>query len=190
MILNISPKPLLLNLTMKMIETSRLIITTMAAEDCEEVRILHNDPETLKWLSDTRIVSIEEQNMWFARLQASSASKRYVARTRTNSKLVGVFRFDRLDLNNMSAEVGLDIEFASRRQGYAREIYLALIPFFFHEMSLNRLSLITLESNLAAISLYESLGFKREGILREALRRDSQYFNAYQYSLLATEFGQ
>ncbi|CAN2170277.1 RimL Acetyltransferases, including N-acetylases of ribosomal proteins [Candidatus Nanopelagicaceae bacterium] len=179
----------MLNLNKKMIETSRLILSSMAAEDCEEARILHNDPETIKWLSDTRIVSIDEQKMWFTRLQASSSSKRYVARTRTHSKLVGVFRFDRFDLNNMSAEVGLDIDFASRRQGYAREIYLALIPYFFNELSLNRLSLITLESNSAAINLYESLGFKREGILRQALRRDSQYFNAFQYSLLATEFG-
>lgn len=172
-----------------MIETSRLFISLMTAEDCEEARILHNDPNTLKWLSDTRVVSSDDQKSWFVALQTSKTSKRYVARAKTGSKLIGVFRFDRFDHINKSVEIGLDIDSDSRRQGYAREIYMVLIPHFFNDLSLNRLSLLTLESNHAAISLYESLGFKREGILRQALRRDSQYLNAYLYSLLAKEFG-
>lgn len=172
-----------------MIESSRLFISLMAAEDCEEARILHNDPDILNWLSDTHIVSDHEQKSWFASLQTSKTSRRYIARAKTDSKLIGVFRFDRYDTFNMSVEVGLDIESTSRRQGYAREIYMALIPHFFDDLSLNRLSLLTLESNLVAINLYESLGFKQEGILRQALRRECQYFNAYQYSLLASEFG-
>jgi len=171
-----------------MLESSRLFISLITAADCEEVRILHNDPDTLNWLSDTHIVSDHEQKSWFASLQTSKTSKRYIARAKTDSKLIGVFRFDRYDTFNMSVEVGLDIDSTSRRQGYAREIYTALIPHFFEDLSLNRLSLLTLESNLAAINLYESLGFKREGILRQAFRRDSQYLNAYQYSLLASEF--
>ncbi len=172
-----------------MIESSRLFISLITADDCEEVRVLHNNPDTIKWLSDTRIVSQIEQELWFKSLQDSTTSKRYVARTKIDSKLIGVFRFDRFDENNNSVEVGLDIEFSSRRQGFAREIYLTLIPYFFNELSINRLSLFTLESNLAAITLYESLGFKREGVLRQAIRRENQYLNAYQYALLASEFG-
>jgi RimJ/RimL family protein N-acetyltransferase len=172
-----------------MIESSRLLITSMAAEDCEEARILHNDPDTIKWLSDSRIVASEDQKLWFESLQKSKTSRRYIARTKTDSKLIGVFRFDRHDQINLSAEVGLDIESTMRRQGYAREIYLVLIPYFFNELSLNRLSLLTLESNQAAIELYESLGFKREGILRQALKRNSHFSDAFLYSLLAREFG-
>lgn len=171
-----------------MLETARLLISPLALGDCEEARLLHNDPETLIWLSDTHEVSSEEQIVWFDSLQQSRTSKRYVARTKTDSQLIGVFRFDEYDIRNKSAEVGLDIEKKSRRQGYAREIYLALIPFFFNELSLNRLSLLTLESNVPAINLYESLGFKREGLLRQAFIRNSRYVNACQYSLLACEF--
>ena len=171
-----------------MFETTRLFISPIAVEDCEEARLLHNDPETLFWLSDTHEVSREEQLRWFDSLQHSKTSRRYVARAKTDSQLIGVFRFDHHDIHNKSVEVGLDIEKRSRRQGYAREIYLALIPFFFNELSLNRLSLLTLESNMPAVNLYESLGFKREGVLRQAFIRDSLYVNAFQYSLLACEF--
>jgi RimJ/RimL family protein N-acetyltransferase len=103
--------------------------------------------------------------------------------------MIGVFRFDRLDTQNHSVEVGLDITTDSRRQGFAREIYERMIPYFFDELLLNRLSLLTLKRNLPAITLYESLGFKREGILRQAIKRDLEFEDAYQYSLLASEFG-
>jgi RimJ/RimL family protein N-acetyltransferase len=171
-----------------MIETQRLFISLITLEDCEDARLLHNEPETLTWLSDTHEVSRGEQKSWFLSLQQSTTSKRYIARTRTDSKLIGVFRFDNHDHLNRSADVGLDIEKNSRRQGYAREIYLAMIPYFFEELSLNRLSLLTLESNVPAISLYESLGFKREGVLRQAFIRNGNRLNAFQYSLLSSEF--
>jgi len=172
-----------------MIESRRLLITPLGMQDCEEARLIHNEPETLRWLSDTHPVSTEEQQVWFASLQKSNTSRRYVAREVSGKKMIGVFRFDRLDTQNHSVEVGLDITTDSRRQGFAREIYEKMIPYFFDELLLNRLSLLTLKRNLPAISLYESLGFKREGILRQAIKRDLEFEDAYQYSLLASEFG-
>ena len=172
-----------------MIESHRLLITPLGIHDCEEARLIHNEPETLKWLSDTHPVSSEEQHVWFASLQKSTTSRRYVARETHGLKMIGVFRFDRLDTQNHSAEVGLDIATNSRRQGFAREIYQTMIPYFFDELLLNRLSLITLENNLPAINLYEGLGFKREGVLRQAFKRNLEFVNAYQYSLLESEYG-
>jgi RimJ/RimL family protein N-acetyltransferase len=171
-----------------MIETQRLVISEMSFRDIEEVRALHNHPETLKWLSDTHEVSEVEQLQWFKGLQGSSFSKRFVSREKSENTLIGVFRLDRLDKRNSCAEVGLDVSYHFRRMGFAREIYKALIPYLFNEISLHRLSLITLENNSAAIQLYESLGFKREGILRDALKRETSFVNAIQFSLLESEF--
>lgn len=173
-----------------MIETERLFIALITGGDAEDARKLHNEPETLKWLSDTRVVSPEEQATWLAGLQISKTSKRYVAREKSKDELVGVFRFDRLDNQNQSAEVGLDVATRFRRMGYAKEIYHALLPYLFSEFSLNRLSLITLATNTPAINLYESLGFKKEGVLRQAIKRDDQFLDVIQYSMLATESGE
>lgn len=170
-----------------MLETDRLIIKSISNVDAEEVRKLHNEPETLKWLSDTRIVSQEQQISWLAELQLSKTSRRFIAREKSLGELVGVFRFDRLDELNLSAEVGLDVATKYRKQGYAKEIYHAMLPYLFSEFSLNRLSLITLVTNIPAINLYESIGFKREGVLRQAFKRDDQFLDGIQYSLLARE---
>ena len=52
-----------------MIKTERLEIRLLERKDLENVRKLHNDPETLKWLSDTHVVSQSEQILWFQKLQ-------------------------------------------------------------------------------------------------------------------------
>ena len=171
-----------------MIDTPRLLISELSLEDLEEVRQLHNEPDTLRWLSNTRPVTSDEQVKWFKELQKTHSSKRFVARAKSNGNLIGVFRFDHLDNENSSAVVGLDVSTDFRRLGFAREIYNALIPYFFTIMSLNRLSLITLETNAAAIKLYESLGFKREGLLREAIRRGADFENAIQFGLLRADY--
>jgi RimJ/RimL family protein N-acetyltransferase len=170
-----------------LIRSERLEISTISEQDLEEVRILHNDPETLRWLSDTRKVSVQNQKIWFEAIKDSKTSQRYVVRSISDKKLVGVFRFDNFDATNRSVNIGLDIDTKSRRLGYARETYETLIPYFFTVLQINRLALITLSTNLAAINLYEQLGFKREGILREAFYRKSIYLDAYQYSLLSSE---
>jgi len=170
-----------------LIRSERLEISTISEQDLEEVRILHNDPETLRWLSDTRKVSMQDQEIWFEAIKNSKTSQRYIVRLLSNKKLVGVFRFDNFDSTNRSVNIGLDIDTKSRRLGYARETYRTLIPYFFTVLQINRLALITLSTNLGAINLYEQLGFKREGILREAFYRNSIYLDAYQYSLLSSE---
>ncbi len=170
-----------------LIKTDRLKISPITKLDLEEARILHNNPEVLRWLSDTREVSRRQQEVWFANLEQSRTSRRFVVRTLQDNNFIGVFRFDCLDEENRSVNVGLDVSPLFQRLGYARETYKALIPYFFNKLQLNRLALVTLATNFAAISLYEGLGFKREGVLREAFYREFKFIDAYSYSLLASE---
>lgn len=171
-----------------MFETDRLLISPIILSDSEEVRLIHNHPENLKWLSDSRLVSRVEQVNWVNSIIASKVSSRFVVREKVDSRIIGVFRFDRYDRQNLSAEIGLDIAFSSRRQGFAREVYINMFPYLFIDLKLNRLSLITLARNIPAIKLYEGLGFTREGMLREVIKRETEYLDVFQYSMLASEY--
>jgi len=170
-----------------MIRTERLTLRLIDAQDIEQVRELHNHPETLKWLSDTHFVTKMEQESWFKKISSSLTSRRYVVELCETKDLVGVFRLDDIDIENKSAFVGLDIAIDFRRKGIALETYEAMIPFLFEELQLNRLSLITLETNHPAISLYEKLGFMKEGTLRQAFYRETGYVNGLVYSKLRIE---
>ena len=86
-----------------MIRTERLIIRLIESQDIEQVRKLHNHPETLKWLSDTHLVTKVEQESWFKKVSTSLTSRRYVVELRETKDLVGVFRLDDIDMANKSA---------------------------------------------------------------------------------------
>ncbi|MEP7292326.1 MAG: GNAT family protein [Chloroflexota bacterium] len=77
---------------------------------------------------------------------------------------------------------------AHRNKGYGTEAMRLSLRFAFHELNLHRLQLSVFGYNEAAIKLYERLGFKREGVLREYLRRDGQRYDMIFYGLLAQEW--
>jgi hypothetical protein len=92
-----------------LIRTSRLEIKPLAEEDLEAARILHNDSETLRWLSDTRVISQSDQVNWFKELQTSKSSMRLAFHLLKINDLDGVCRIDQLDILNKSENVGLEI---------------------------------------------------------------------------------
>ena len=49
---------------------------------------------------------------------------------------------------------------------------------------IKRMDLIVFARNQAAIHLYESVGFVKEGILQKSIFRDEQYLDAYIMALL------
>ena len=128
-----------------------------------------------------------EQESWFKKVSTSLTSRRYVVELCETKDLVGVFRLDDIDMANKSAYVGLDVSIDFRRKGFALETYEAMITFLFEELQLNRLSLITLATNHSAVSLYEKLGFIKEGILRQAFYRGTEYVNGLIYSKLRND---
>ena len=171
-----------------MFQTDRLIIREISESDIEEVRLLHNDISTLKWLTDISVVSESQQIKWFLNLKNSTKNKRYVARDITDSTIVGVFRLDDVDFQNKSAQVGLDIASNFRQKGYATEIYNRMLAYIFTDLGMNRVGLVTLSNNIAARALYSKLSFKKEGILREAIFRNGTFVDLFQYGLLCEEW--
>ena len=171
-----------------MIRTKRLTIRLLETIDLEAARELHNESSTLNMLTDPFHVSKEEQIVWFETLSKSRTSRRYAIILSENKRFCGIIRVDRIDLVNKSAEIGADISPEFRRQGLATEAYCGLIQYLFKSLGLHRLQLLTRLENQAAISLYAKIGFKEEGILRDALFRDGVYSNLILMSMLSSEW--
>ena len=72
--------------------------------------------------------------------------------------------------------------------GRGRRACEQVLRYVFDTLGAHRLSLDVIETNERAARLYASLGFKREGLLREAFRRGEQYRSLILMSLLETEY--
>lgn len=73
-------------------------------------------------------------------------------------------------------------------KGYGREATELILRFGFHELNLHRIQLTVFSYNERAVTLYEKLGFTREGVYREHLQRDGQRHDMYLYGLLRREW--
>jgi len=73
-------------------------------------------------------------------------------------------------------------------RGLGRRILTEVIRIAFRELGAHRIFLDVFEDNGRARHLYESLGFKYEGVMRESAHRDGRWFNLHLMSMLESEY--
>jgi diamine N-acetyltransferase len=73
-------------------------------------------------------------------------------------------------------------------RGLGRRILSDIIRIAFRELGAHRLFLDVFDDNARARHLYESLGFKYEGVMREAAHRDGRWFDLHLMSILESEY--
>lgn len=73
-------------------------------------------------------------------------------------------------------------------QGYGEEAFRLLLDYAFGELNFHRISLQVFSFNQIAKKMYEKIGFKEEGCLREALYHDGMWHDTYIMGLLKREF--
>ena len=79
---------------------------------------------------------------------------------------------------------------ATPERGLGRRMLEELIRIVFEDLNAHRLFLDVFEDNARARHLYESAGFRYEGIMREAALRDGQFFSLHLMSMLESEYAQ
>ena len=83
--------------------------------------------------------------------------------------------------------IGYKIDGAHRRNGYGRESVAFVKDLIFHELKLHRIEATVLPHNEASIRLLESLGFEREGYLRDYVEVNGEYRDHIMYAAISQE---
>lgn len=170
-----------------MIKSHRLTIKALKEKHLEDLRNLRNDPETNTYLTTNIPINEISQKEWFKKL-CLDGSKMYMAIESPEDNFMGVVRVDEWDKVNRSVRIGIDIHKDFRGKGFATEAYKALFKYFFEDLSINRIWLEVVDYNSIAISLYNKLGFVKEGVMREAVFRNNKFHDYIIMSLLKTEY--
>lgn len=156
-------------------------VITRWYHDSEFIRLMDSSPayprpqkKWEKWLNERH----EEPNVYM-----------FAIRPRDDDKLLGWLEMDDISWSNGTAWLGIGIGDAGERgKGYGGEAIQLLLDFAFGELNLHRVQLTVFAYNTRAIRLYEYLGFTREGIFREFLRRDGQRYDMFLYGMLNHEW--
>ena len=80
------------------------------------------------------------------------------------------------------------IAITEKGRGYGREAINELIRYAFEDLGMNKFWLDVYPDNKVGISLYESLGLKKEGVLRQSYKSERGYLDQVLYSMLRSEY--
>ena len=107
---------------------------------------------------------------------------------RLEGKIVGVMGFVKVDQANKKTEIGYWIAPACQGHGIITKATRALTNHAFSEWNLNRVAIYAGEANMKSRAVAERLGFKFEGILREAEWVNDRYVDLAVYSMLKRDW--
>jgi len=105
-------------------------------------------------------------------------------------KLAGVAGFNMLDWQNRNGQIGywLATEFVGR--GIMTRAVSGLLDYGFYELDLHRIEIRAAVENERSRAIPERLGFKQEGIIREAEWLYSHFVDHAVYGMLRREWGE
>jgi RimJ/RimL family protein N-acetyltransferase len=157
------------------LKTERLILRPLTLEDAPVVQQLAGRRE----IADTTIsiphpYSEQQARDWISgHIEACAQNKGVVfgvELTRTN-QLIGTIGLREIDQEHLQAEMGFWIGTDWWGQGHATEAAKSVIRYGFKELGLNRIYTHHMVRNPASGRVLEKLGMKREGLLRQRVRK-------------------
>jgi UDP-4-amino-4,6-dideoxy-N-acetyl-beta-L-altrosamine N-acetyltransferase len=130
--------------------------------------------------------TLESHRKWYLEYQVSKDRREYVILA--DGRPVGTIGLSRIDGQNARAEYGILIgDPNARGRGIARAASLRLLAEAFGALGLARVYLHVFPENHVALRLYEGLGFRREGVLREHAVKDGRRRDVLVMGILARD---
>lgn len=177
--------------SLPVINTARLVLRWISEADVDALYEIFSDPQVMRYWS---VIPLPNRD-------AAAAMQREIAEGNLkdtawkwglalgdSNKLIGTATLFNLNLSNGRAEIGYAMGRAYWGKGYMNEALKALIKHAFEVVQLRRLEADVDPRNTASIRTLESLGFQREGYLRERWHVGGEIQDALFYGLLKREW--
>ena len=141
----------------------------------------------LPWVDADRTVE-DSKNFIRGALKQFAANNGFQAGIWHEGRLAGVVGYHAIDWENRSTALGywLGKEFQGR--GLATAACRALVDHAFEDLGLNRVSIACATENKRSCAIPERLGFRREGIRRQAEWLYDHFVDHVVYAALASEW--
>ena len=150
-----------------------------------------NDPEIVDLLgANFLFIAQEIDNRWYdAYLAARDRNVRLAIVEPEQGRIIGCVYLTDIHRINRCAEFAIligDKTYWSKGCGF--EATRLILAHAFDDLNLNRIYLTVLAENTRAIRLYEKVGFRREGLQREAVFKQGRYRDVVLMAITAPEY--
>jgi len=170
-----------------MLEGELVRLRALERSDLPAVVRWMNDPEVTRYLLSAPLCGLDEMERWYD--QHVGTDDRALALMDESGDLIGYCGITRLDWGERRCNLWLIIgERKAWNKGYGKDAVRTMLRYLFDELNLNRVYLTVDEENHRAMRIYETCGFKKEGIGRNARFKNGRYRNDVSMAVLKREW--
>ncbi len=174
-----------------LIETERLVLRGFDPSDSDFVFKHFSDPDVCRYLYDCEPFEAIEEAEQLIRGYTNPAQNsrcRWAIVWKETGQIAGTCGFHKWDHDNKTVELGYDLAKAFWGKGIVVEAVSAVLDYAFANWDINRIQAFIAIHNSQSARVAEKLGFTREGVIRDQLLFQGQYYDHYCYSLLKREY--
>ena len=166
----------------------RVYLSPISMENIDDFMRWINDPDIAHTTTfHSRVISLIQETEFVESLAKSGNIFSIV--TQKDDKVIGNCSFFGIDETNRIAEVGIMIgEKDYQSKGYGAEALRLLVKFGFENRNYNNINLHVCSFNKRGIACYEKVGFKEQGIRRQAVIRGNKKYDMIYMDMLADEY--
>lgn len=173
----------------RFLEGKRLYLKPISLEDSRDYYEKLFNLESRRLTGLQRSYTKEQIDKYLEGKVHETSSLLYLIALKESDEVVGDIALQDIDSFNRSANIRIAIDNSSHQgKGYGSEAMLLLLDYGFGIVNLHRIELNVFSYNERAKHVYEKLGFKVEGVQRDALYYNHSYHDSILMSLLEHEY--
>ena len=165
-----------------------LVLRPLVAGDADGVWEIVSDPESRRMAGTTRDWTRADVDRWLRTVRASDERIDLAVTANGSDEYLGEIVLEGIDPVVRSAALRLTMRPAYRGRGYGTEAILLVLGMAFDGLGLHRVGAVVPAINARAKSLYENLGFRVEGRLRDSFRDGTGWTDGLVMGLLEDEY--
>lgn len=170
-------------------EGARVCFRPLEMEDLEILQAWVNDPENHQYFTIFWPINRGQEREWLEGLAKREGVYAFGIALKDGGRLIGTCELRCGDRPHRNADVGIMIgERELQGKGHGTDALGLLLAYGFETLNLHRVGLNVYANNARGIRCYERLGFKREGVRREARWWGGRWWDVYDYGLLEAEW--
>jgi RimJ/RimL family protein N-acetyltransferase len=174
-----------------MLKGEKVSLYAVEKTDLEHFRDWRNNPDFRKHFREYRELNMRQQEIWFEeKVVRDNTTLMFSIKENKSNKLIGCCGFVYINWVHRHADlslyVGLDDKYIDDI-GYAEDSCNILMDYGFNQLNLNKIWTEIYEFDALKKKLYDKIGFKQDGLLRENYWYDGRWWDSRILSKLASE---
>jgi ribosomal-protein-alanine N-acetyltransferase len=169
------------------LETERLLLRRIDANDVNEIFALRSNPETMKYVPRPLLKTNEDALELIATIDAKIENNEginWAITIKGNPKLIGFLGFYRTKLEHYRSEIGYMILPEYNGKGIVSEAVKEIVTYGFDVMKLHSIEAIIDPENFGSEKVLQKNGFVKEAHFKENEFFEGRFFDSVIYSIL------